>query len=133
MGKIKKKKTVAKLKKECDAIYSKWLRLSNADHAGNVACYTCGKVAHWKTMQCGHYISRRWNNLRFNQVNTKVQCVGCNMFKAGASDTYAVNLIRDFGEGILQELDKAKITKEFTVGELEELIALYKDKFDELI
>lgn len=129
--KIKKKKTVAKLKKECDAIYSQWLRLSNADHLGNVTCYTCDKYAPWKTMQCGHYISRRWNLLRFDERNTKIQCVGCNLFKAGASDTYALNLIRDYGEGILQELDKLKVSKTFTTEELEELIALYKERFKE--
>lgn len=101
-----KVKSAAKLKKELDAIFSKYIRLKYADESGMVACYTCSTVKHWKEMQNGHWIPR--NNLatRFEERNCRPQCVGCNMFNRGRPDEFAVRLIRE-GEN-LEGLIKTK-------------------------
>ena len=48
------------VKKKLDTIFSQYIRLKDADHNGDVTCFTCGKVSHYKSgMQCGHFQSRK--------------------------------------------------------------------------
>jgi len=99
-------KSVAKLKKQLDTIFSKYIRLKYANKNGLVKCYTCSTIKHWKEIQNGHWIPR--NNLatRFDEDNCRPQCVACNMFNRGRPDEFAVNLQK---EGIdLQERIKTK-------------------------
>lgn len=72
-------------------------------------------------MQCGHYISRTHTALRYHPKNTKPQCVGCNMFNKGRLDVYAVNLIREYGPGVLEELQELKKVK-MTGKEVREML-----------
>ena len=51
---VTRKKLIARL----DKVFSQWVRMRTADHRGFVECYTCGKVAHWKTVDAGHFQSR---------------------------------------------------------------------------
>lgn len=69
--------------KEADDVFSRWIRLSNADKDGNVSCFTCGVTKHWTLQQNGHYIKRTNLFLRFDPRNCRVQCEGCNVYKYG--------------------------------------------------
>lgn len=102
------KPSLKKLKSKADSIYSKRLRELASDKNGMVKCYTCSTIKHWKEMQCGHYISRTVTALRYYRKNTKPQCAGCNMFNQGRLDIFAVNLIKEYGSGILEELQELK-------------------------
>ena len=80
----------------------------------------------WKELQNGHYISRSVKSLRFDERNCHPQCVGCNIFKHGAMDEYALALQRKYGDDILKELNKLKNqSKRFTSAELNEMIKRY--------
>lgn len=80
-------------------------------------------------MQCGHYVSRSYTNLRFDERNCNAQCVGCNVFKYGNLTVYALKLIDKYGVEILDTLDRTKrIERRFTVKELEDMIQQYKLK-----
>lgn len=69
-------------------------------------CYTCGKPGN----QAGHYISQGSSGTlaKFNEKNVHCQCVSCNHFKSGNLRVYGLNLERDYGFGILQELEELK-------------------------
>ena|SRR3990167_6151422 len=121
MKKVKKELSLKKLKAKADAVYSKRLRESRADENGMVKCYTCNTVKHWKQMQCGHYISRTRTSLRYYLKNTKVQCPGCNLFNQGRLDVFAINLIKEYGEGILEELQELKHQRPLTSSQAREL------------
>ena len=54
----------SKIVKKLDAIFSQYIRLKDADHNGDVKCFTCGKVSHYKKV-C--------NVVTFNQENTMQQ------------------------------------------------------------
>ncbi len=125
-SKLPKRISVARLRRKLDAVYSTYLRKNGADERGIASCYTCGVKKHWKDLQCGHYISRSYNQLRFDPRNTKIQCVGCNIFKNGNIDEYALKLTEEYGLQILKELaeEKRKI-RQFTVQELTDLIKKY--------
>jgi hypothetical protein len=77
-------------------------------------------------MQAGHYVSRVYSNLLFNEQNVNCQCYRCNIILKGNHDEYAMALQSLYGNSILIELHKLKhLEKRWTIGELEELIAHY--------
>lgn len=129
------KLSTSKLKKKADAIYSQYLRLSSADKNGMCKCYTCSTVKHWKDMQCGHFVTRTITALRFDPRNTKPQEKSCNIFNQGRLDVFATNLVKEYGVGILDELQEAK-KQRFTAKQARELyervIEEYTKKFEEL-
>lgn len=124
------KKTAAKLKKELDSIFSKYIRLTYADKEGMVACYTCGKVAHYKQMQNGHFISRQYLATRFDEWNCRPQDVGCNIYGNGKQVEFARKLEIE-KKGITLKLYKEaqKIVKNFPY---EEKIIYYTEKVNVL-
>jgi len=121
------------LKKLLDEVFSKYTRQKRADWRGYNRCFTCGAMRLWKELQAGHYESRVFNSLRYNETNVQVQCRACNIFKQGNKTIFAVNLVRDYGPAILEDLRKqAQIAKQFTKQELKGLIAEYNEKIKQL-
>ena len=122
------KKSVSKLKKELDRVYSIYIRNKYADSDGYCTCVTCGVKKHWKELHNGHFVSRTHNSTRWDDRNCHPQCPRCNLFCEGAKPSYAVFLERMYGQGIIQKLD-AKGRELFSVDTLflEEQIAKYKE------
>jgi hypothetical protein len=121
-----KKESVSAWKTKADRVFSIYLRSSGADANGNATCYTCGKVAHWKTLQCGHFVSRNNSATRFDENNCRIQCAGCNVWGRGRYDVYADKLMDDLGVKKFRELlKKGRSIHQLTVPELKEIIAKY--------
>jgi len=121
------KKTVSKLKKELDKWFSLYIRLRNATEEGVAQCFTCGKINHYKKLQCGHFQSRRHHSTRWNEQNCQVQCVKCNMFKQGEQWKFGMNLNAKYGEGTSNELEfLAHTTIKLSRVDYEENIRYYK-------
>lgn len=119
-----KVKDFGKLKKKLDKIFSEWIRKRNGEYS---LCYTCGKRLHWKELQAGHYIPRNNMATRWDERNVQTQCVGCNVFGKGKPDEFAIHLIKQYGQAILDELHRLKHTiKKWTVIDLETMIEKYK-------
>lgn len=118
-----------RLKKNLDRVCSEYVRRSYADWQGNVRCYTCDKQFHWKYTQCGHYVSRTYNNLRWDLRNLRPQCYSCNVMKRGNMDEFAFRLEQET-PGILKELNTWKHRKATTLGvlDLKMLIDDFKSK-----
>lgn len=124
----KKPKTIAKLKKEADAAWSIYIRVRDSDSNGMVTCITCPTTLHWKQMQCGHFVSRRVNSLRFDEQNTNAQDVSCNMFHSGEQYKYGLALDEKYGDGTAAQLHGRRFeTHSFTREELEGIIKYAKD------
>lgn len=119
-------KTVSALMKELDAVFSRWVRISNSDPEGYASCFTCGYRAHYKKLQNGHYISRYYKKYRFDERNCRVQCSMCNMWKSGDLATYRQNLVKEIGLAEVESMESDfkelfRLEKEF----LRENIAKY--------
>lgn len=106
--KVGKTKTHSQLKKELDAIISKYVRISRSDKNGIGECFTCGKRAHWKKMHCGHFISRNYLATRFDENNLRIQCPGCNLFGGGRPLDFEENLVEELGKGVVEALKKKR-------------------------
>lgn len=131
--KKQKPKSLSTLKKELDKVYSQYIRIREADHSGNVSCYTCGSVRHWKKMHCGHFVSRTYLATRWNENNTKVQCPGCNLFGGGKPLDFEENLKKELGDTVVEEMKHSrhqilKIDRKW----YEEKIAFYENEVKKL-
>ena len=131
-----RKPTVTKLKKKLDTVFSKYIRLKDADALGYVQCYTCGVKKLWEKdgMQAGHFMSRKHTVTRWDERNVKPQCYSCNCHFYGRQYEFGLHLDNEYGEGMSQELLIAsRQTQKNNVNDLEELIELYTDKLDQLL
>ena len=129
------KKTVSKLKKELDKIFSVYIRLREANEYGMCQCFTCGKVGHYKKdgMQNGHFQSRKHLSTRFDEENCQVQCVKCNVYAWGEQYKFSLALDSKYGEGKAEELQYlARTTLKISRIEYEEKISYYKLLVDKL-
>lgn len=128
-----KKPKRSTLVKKADAIFSQFIRQRNADANGMTECFTCGKKDHWKSLQCGHFMSRKHYSTRWNEDNCQVQCAGCNVFRYGEQYTFGKNLDIFIKDGLAEELNilSHKIVK-YDNNDLLELVDLYTKKLAEL-
>jgi len=129
------KKTISKLKKELDTIFSIYIRLRSANEYGMCQCFTCGKVGHYKTggMQNGHFQSRKHMATRFHEDNCQVQCIKCNMFSQGEQFKFGLNLDSKYGEGTAEELEYlARTIHKVSRVEYEQQITYYKKSVENL-
>jgi len=126
-------KPISKLKKELDKWFSLYIRLRFATDEGLAQCYTCGKVDHYKRLQCGHFMSRRFHSTRWSELNCQVQCVKCNMYGQGEQFKFGINLDANYGEGTAEELqyEARKIVK-YTRVDYVEQIGYYKSIVENL-
>ena len=84
-------------------------------------------------MQNGHFQSRKHLTTRWDEENCQVQCVGCNMFKAGEQYKFAINLDAKYGEGKAEELQfLSKTIMKVSRIDYEEKISYYKDLVEKL-
>jgi hypothetical protein len=124
-----RKPSLRRLEEKLDAVFSRYIRLADADEGGTVQCVTCQKLLHFKEAQCGHWVKRQYRSVRWDERNVGVQCRRCNHFLDGAQDEFGLHIITKYGEPVYQELMVLKHQiKKHTRADLEDLIALYKEK-----
>jgi len=123
-----KRKTIVK---KLDAVFSEYIRRKYADKNGIVKCYTCDRKAYWKGegMQAGHFMSRKSRILRWDERNIRPQCYSCNCHFYGRQYIFSINLNKEYGYNISEELliESKKIVKQ-SDEDLLNLIELYKQK-----
>jgi len=99
------------MKKEtADKYFSLYIRLRDADENGTCECCTCGKLDHYKNMDAGHFINRRFNSVRFNEQNVHAQCPHCNRYCEGNIPEYSLFIERKYGKGTVEKLIAQKNT-----------------------
>ena len=110
-----------------DTIFSEYIRLRNANPNGFVECVTCGKVDHWKHMDCGHFMSRKHLSTRWHEDNCQVQCKACNVFRYGEQYKYSLWLGSQKAD-MLHQLSRE--TLKLYDHDLEDMIKIYKEKVE---
>jgi len=117
------------LDKKLWRIFSEYIRLRDSNAQGYAPCISCGKIHHYKEMHAGHYITRAYRAIKFNEDNVHAQCVRCNAFLEGNSADYRKNLIKKIGIQKVEWLEaiKSQPTK-MSTGDYELLINHYKQK-----
>ena len=123
-----KKKTI---KKKTDEIYSKYIRLRDADTNGYVKCITCGESHHWTEVDAGHFVSRNRLIHRYKDTNVNGQCRRCNRFCGGEQYLHGKAIDEKYGEGTAMRLESSRheITK-MSILDYEALIDSLKLKVE---
>lgn len=91
--------------KIADKWFSEKIRLRDADEFGMVTCVTCPHRAHWRDMQCGHFVTRGHKATRFHPSNANGQCAGCNL-SGGRHLRHADAIDRKHGAGTALEMER---------------------------
>lgn len=90
-----------------------------------VQCYTCGKIAHFSKMDCGHY----WHDkLDFDERNLKPQCDSCNRRKSGNLAVYGAKLLRLYGEEWMKQLEIDAKNSIYKTQDLIKLLPLLEEE-----
>lgn len=85
--------SVAILKKDCDLLFSRLLRLRAAEpETGMCRCFICERVEHYSLMQAMHYEGRADSIIRYDPRNVRVGDVECNIYRDGNLEEYAKKL-----------------------------------------
>jgi len=128
----RKTKTIAKLVDDAAVLLQKLVRMKAADDSGYANCVTCGANEHWKELQGGHFISRRYTATKLLEENIHPQCRGCNGFRSkdGIVTVQYTNYMTDFyGRDFVDELLVIKnVTKKYTRAEIAGISADFKDQ-----
>ncbi len=69
-------------------------------------CYTCGKQADYRTMDCGHYIPRHRFATRWNLDNIRTQCTACNSYHEGEHWLFRDGLVRELGLDRVEAMER---------------------------
>jgi len=124
-----KKPIKSKLVKKLDVVFSRWVRLSNADDKGYCECVTCSKKVYWKEIQAGHFMSRRHYSTRWDQENVKPQCKACNIFGQGKQYEYSIYLGKSLSDDLLA---KSRQLIKYSVVDLQNMIDFYENELKAL-
>ena len=116
------------LVKELDKITSLIVRKKYADKNGLVYCYTSGVRQHWKQMDCGHYIKRRYLNTRWDFDNLRPQSKYDNQTLDGNMEVYDKKIRQELGNEKVEALwQKARSNNKISTIELKEMLKNYKE------
>ena len=107
--------TLPKLKAKAEKLFHAWI--CKRDRG---VCFTCGKQGN----QAGHFLHGK---LDFEPLNLHCQCAGCNHYKSGNLGMYAIRLIDNYGQVIVDDLIyRSNQVHKYTRDELEKIIEKYK-------
>lgn len=97
--------TVPTLRKRLDQLL-KVVRYYGTHDGVTNRCVTCGTglPIEIKDLQCGHFIKRGNQALKYVSINLMPQCRRCNHFLDGAQDKAAYYILNKYGEGELKWL-----------------------------
>ena len=123
-----KKPTRKTLVKNLDKVFSEWIRRRYAKN--DIAeCVTCGKQDHWKKLQAGHFMSRKFYATRWDEENVQVQCYACNVMRYGEQYKFSKWLGEEKSDELLT---KSRQTVKFMDFELQEKINYFKALLNDL-
>ena len=130
---MKRKQTLASLKKKAWDLLSLIVRQSFADEFGYLNCYTCSKRMHWKASQSGHAIPGRAGAVLLDESIIRPQCYRCNVPMRGMHHIFAARLIGENGEKWYAKklFDSRKIVK-YSRVDLLSLIEEYKARLSRI-
>jgi len=124
--KLKPSKTLKQAKAKADKYFSKYIRLRDY----NKPCVTCGSR---DKKDCGHFLSRRFESVRFDEKNAHGQCLKCNRFEYGNQYEHSLKVDEFYGEGTAEELRlKSKMFCNRSKIDYEYIAQEYANKYEEL-
>jgi 5-methylcytosine-specific restriction endonuclease McrA len=86
------------LVKKLDALCRKILLIRDQLPGQMFRCISCRRLLPLNVAQVGHYISRRYESVRWDLKNINLQCASCNKWQSGNPIEYRKALVEMHGE-----------------------------------
>lgn len=102
MGRSKSKKLA---KAKADKYFAEYIRKRD----WGKKCITCGRFD--RPLTCGHFISRRYEAVRYNEQNAHGQCEKCNSHEHGNQFEHSVKIDEMYGAGTAEKLRQLSLWK----------------------
>lgn len=125
---LSKDEDLQTLVNDLDIIFSRYIRLKEADLYGIIECYCCGDKINWKYADAMHFIPRAHMYTRFMEENVHSGCQKCNRFKDGELALYAKHLEKDRPGTVESLQEHSHIVYKYDRTELKSLISYYSRK-----
>lgn len=104
-----KTKSLAKLVDEVACQLQRLVRLKAANDQGMIKCCSCHRWYHWKEMDGGHYISRKYTSTKIMEENINSQCKSCNGWgDASTGHQYYIFMVDMYGKDFVEKLEAMK-------------------------
>jgi hypothetical protein len=120
--------TASDYKKLAQSVFNQYIRLRDKGQL----CISCQKTP--KKENCGHYFSSGGHsNVTYDEFNCHLQCEHCNTYLSGNLIEYRKHLKKRIGDDQFVLLEqRAYLEKKWTIEELKQIIATYKEKVKNL-
>lgn len=110
-------------------VFNKWINLRDK----GLPCISCGKPITGRVNASHYYNANNHWSVRFNEFNVHSSCIMCNQYLSGNLIQYRENLLKKIGIEDFELLSsEANKTRKFTIDELKDIIATYKQKIKEI-
>ena len=120
--KVRPSKDLKSAKLKADKYFSLYIRQRDNDKP----CVTCSGYG---VKDCGHFISRRFEAVRFDEKNANGQCQKCNRFEYGNQFEHSVQVDKIHGKGTAESLYlKSKMFCKRNKFDYENIAQTFKDK-----
>jgi len=101
-------------------------------------CCTCGKIKPYAKADAGHFISREFKSIKYDEKNVHAQCRDCNFYGSGQQLEYNDFMIKKYGQEVV---DSLKLKRDYEKAnpcqikgfEIEILLKKYKQKVKEFL
>lgn len=120
------------LVKDLDIIFSRYIRLKDADLYGCIECYCCGAKVKWTMSDASHFIPRGHMYTRFNEMNVKPCCQPCNRNLHGNLAAFAQHLERDNPGSVEILQEHSRTIYHYSKDELRQMIGEYDRKLKQV-
>ena len=126
------KKTPLQLAKaKADKYFSLYVRQRDADINGFVRCCTSGELHHWKNLDLGHFMSRRFEATRYDEKNTGPQSRSSNRFNQGEQYKFGLYLDKKYGPKTAEKITiKSRMFCKRNRFDFEHIAETYKKKLN---
>jgi hypothetical protein len=130
---MKRKKKKINYREKALTAFQRYVRLRDCDENGYAPCISCGTFKLWDDCHGGHFVSRRHNATAFDERNVNAQCVYCNLRLKGNGAGYANGIIKKYGHGVIEELNRMKETLcKYSDEEFKEMRKAYENSADRI-
>jgi len=96
-------------------------------------CSCCGKAEPEIKATCGHLFSRIWTQIRWDEDNAAMQCMGCNMKHEHHPESFRKVMATRLGEKAIGKLWDRRQGKPTKAIERLEIAEKYYTKYKEII
>ena len=96
-------------------------------------CCTCGKRGDKYTIDSGHFLTRRYKAIKYDERNVNAQCIKCNQYGGGMWDLYYEYMLGRYGQEVVDELQSKKnILIKRSISDFLEIEKYYKQKLENI-